>query len=383
MKGLHYTLLLILILVFLCSLYKIKEGFIDSPVDCRHGGYDRPTDNYTLLNPYNYTQTEFIKLQNVLNKISNSKQVQLKNIKGQYQYIPATTDEEIIRELDGVSQLIIQKLNEMYSEPNYQSQFSKTDYDHITVTFDHQNNLNLDFEVFVQEKQRFPYGIQLRVNAIKYNMNPQDMIGNNRIVKNIKNQDAPFHLPSRSLNNDIMDQNGEDIIPPPLNVLSTPHWPILDTINWQSPKPVLNQKAIHINSIKTYNSNLIINPDKFARRIDGGVTDTTLESNCYNNARNYRAEPNVISNKWIPLESEPKCLKQYPCVPVSQGWDSLGVKKPLKPQTPLCNGLRSSTTQAPLRAEFNPTIHTNPRNEGLYSWMFDLYNKQGSGRQFI
>ena len=160
----------------------------------------------------------------------------------------------------------------------------------------------------------------------------------------------------------------------------------MDTINWKAPKSDCDLKSlknIHINSIKAYNSTLIVSPDKYARRIDGGITDTSLESKCYNNARNYKAEPNVISNKWIHLESEPKCLKQWPCVPVSKGWDQLGVKKRTAPDSELCSGLRTSTTQAPLRAEFNPTIHTNPRNEGLYSWMFDLYNQNGEGRVFI
>jgi len=385
--GQEYYISIILIILLVLSLvystYGIVEKYIDTPVRTKHGGFDVPANDYTLLGPYNYTQTEFIKLQNVLDKISSESKVRIKQADEYYKLIPATTDGEMLREMDSITDPILRKINIMYSEPNYQSKFTKTDYDHIEVYTDQRNNINIIYEVFVQEKQRFPYGIKLKIDAIKYNSNPDSMIGNNRIVKNLRNKDKDFRLPSRSLNNDISDINGESVIPPPLSALSTPHWPILDVVNWQSPKRGIHKKMIHINSIKVYNSNLIIYPDKYAPRIDGGINDTSLEYTCYNNARNYRAEPNVIRNKWIPLADEPKCLKQWPCVPVSKCWDKLGVKHPLAKETPLCNGIRSSTTQAPLRGEFNPTIHTNPRNQGLYSWLFDLYTKQGSGRQFI
>jgi len=387
-SGGHYNLTHVLIaLVVILVIYKlgrqVVEGYTDSSSDIKSGGFDRPMDKYTLLDPYNYTQTEFIKLQNTLDTISSDNKKRLDNVDEYHKLIPATTDAEIIRELDSITDPILQKLNQLYSEQNYQSKFTKTDYDTIEIYNDNDNNLNIVYDVFIQEKQRFPYGIKLKIDIIKYNMNPRKPVGNNRIIKNLRNEDEDSRLPSYSLNNDILDIDGRKVIPSPVKALSTPHWPILDTVNWKPPQksPVLQN--IHINSIKLYNSDLIIHPDKPTNNINGGINDTTLEYNCYSNARNYRAEPNVISNKWIPLASEPKCLKQWPCVPVSQDWDRLGVKKPLQNETPLCNGIRSSTTQAPLRAEFNPTIHTNPRNEGLYSWLFDLYNKQGSSRNFI
>jgi hypothetical protein len=391
MKGLHYAYLFIIILiVILTALYNVRENFVDTPIDSNcdsfggHGGYQRPMDKYTLLDPYNYTQTEFIKLQNVLGKMSSQNKVALNNIKGIYEYIPATADAEVLKEIDKATDLLIDKLNKMYSEQYYASKFVKTDYDRINVQYDKDNNLRIRYSIFIQEPQRFPYSVRLKADIIKYNLNPNNMVGNNRIVKNINNeQEPPFRLPSYAFNNDILNTDGKPSFVPPLNALSTPHWPVLDTVNWNPPKNVTEFQQIHINSIQAYNSNLIIRPDIYARRINGGITDTSLESTCYMNARNYKAEPNVIRNKWIPLEWEPKCLKDYPCVPISNDWDALGVKRPLHPQTKLCNGLRHSTTQPPVRAEFNPTIHTNPRNSGLYSWMFDLYNKQGEGRQFM
>jgi len=371
----------IVVIVILCGvIFKFQEHFINSPV---HGGYDRPgACDYATLGPYNFTQTEFIKLQNVLNKFSSGKQIRLASSK-RYSLIPATTDEEIIHELDSITDLILAKLNQLYSEPDYTSQFTKTDYDHIVICHDKDNNLDIIYDMFIQEKQRFPYGVQIRVDLIKYNMNKDDPIGNNRIVKNLKVDKTPFHLPSNAFNNEILNENGGPTVPPPLNALSTPHWPILDTINWSLAPNILNVKAIHINSIKLRNSSLIIYPDKYAPRTGGGISDTSLEYSCYNNARNYLAEPNEISNKWIPLDTEPKYLKQFPCIGVSKTWDKLGIQYPTVPESKYCHGIRSSATQPPLRAEFNPSIHTNPRGEGLYTWLFDLYEKSGEGRQFI
>jgi len=383
MKYQQYYVYIVVIILILCGLsFKFQESFINTPV---HGGFERPSAcAFTTLEPYNYTQTEFIKLQNVLNSFeSQSKPVRLCESAKCYRLIPATTDEEIIHELDSITAIIIDKLNQLYSEPNYKAKFTKTDYDNIIICHDQDNNLNLIYEVFIQEHQRFPYGIQLTIDLIKYNMNKNDMIGNNRIVKNLQVKKDPFHLPSNAFNNEIMHQNGTSIIPSALNALSTPHWPIIDTINWKQPKSVLNIKAVHINSIKLKNSSLIINPNKYAPRTGGGISDTSLEYSCYNNARNYLAEPNHISNKWIPLDTQPKQYKQFPCIGVSKCWDKLGLQYPTSPATKYCNGIRSATTQPPLRAEFNPSIHTNPRGEGLYSWLFDLYEKSGEGRQFI
>ena len=376
-------LIVVVIILILCGLiFKFQENFINTPV---HGGFDRPPAcEFTTLEPYNFTQTEFIKLQNVLNSFSRAKPIRLCDSAKCYKLIPATTDEEMMHELDAITAMIIDKLNQLYSElPHYTAKFTKTDYDNITICHDQDNNINLVYEIFIQEHQRFPYGIQLTVDLIKYNLNKNDMIGNNRMVKNLEIKKAPFHLASHAFNTDILHQNGTSIIPSALNALSTPHWPILDTINWTLPATVLNKKVIHINSIRLKNSSLIIHPNKYAPRTGGGISDTTLEYSCYNNARNYLAEPNQISNKWIPLDTEPKQLKQFPCIGVSKGWDKLGIQYPTVPESKYCHGIRSATTQPPLRAEFNPTIHTNPRGEGLYSWLFDLYEKSGSGRQFI
>jgi hypothetical protein len=288
-----YAAMIILIIILGGYMFKFRENFINSPV---HGGYDRPGPcAYSTNGPYNYTQTEFIKLQDVLDKFQSGKPIQLSNSSKCYTLIPATTDEEIIHELDAITDIILSKLNTLYSEPDYTSKFTKTDYDHIVICHDKDNNLNIVYDIFIQEKQRFPYGVQIRVNLIKYNLNKDDPIGNNRIVKNLKVDKTPFHLPSYAFNNEILNKNGASVIPSPLNALSTPHWPILDTVNWVLPGNILNIKAIHINSIKLRNSSLIIYPDKYAPRIGGGISDTTLEYSCYNNARNYASQkPNIV-----------------------------------------------------------------------------------------
>src|SRR3972149_2234876 len=85
------TLIILVVLIILYSTYGIIEKYIDTPAGVKHGGFNVPTDEYTLLDPYNYTQTEFIKLQNVLDKISNENKIRIKKPNEYYKLIPAIT----------------------------------------------------------------------------------------------------------------------------------------------------------------------------------------------------------------------------------------------------------------------------------------------------
>lgn len=367
------------------------EKFItDYDGDVTSGGWERPMNDYQINKPYNFTQGEFSKLMTVLDNMTQKTYRQLDKPTAGYILKPETSDPELIYELDKITAVVLNEFNRKFSGDilndsgqRYISKFTKTDYDNIKIWHDAKNNLHLIYDIFVQDIQRYPHAIRLKADVIKMNSLPHIMTENNRIVKYLQGRNhTDLGLASYSLNQDVLDIDGHEPLPPPTSAQSTPHYPVLDTINWTPPKELKRTlceigKDMIINKVRFFNSSLIIHPDKFVPRVPGSTNDNKLEYSCYMNARTYRAEPNVIRNKWIPLPDEPKDLKQFPCVPVSKCWDKWGVKHRMQPDAKCCNGLRHSTVQAPLQAEFNPTIHTNPRNEGLYSWLFDLWNESG------
>lgn len=398
----------------------VMEGFVNT--DIRSGGYLKPGEangSYQLNAPYNYTQGEFVKLTNVLEKMptrgcmSGVPKAVLKYPQDYFVLKPETMEPEFKVQLDKISRVVLRRLNRLFNEPGYVSTFELVDYDNVGVAHDGRGNLHFIYDMNVIERQRnfekggnagmLPHSVRLRVDVIK----PSDKMAgcaeggcpgireelnsNWRMIKYLENIQGKRRLASFSLGG---DNSGEHSLffPSPLQALSTPHWPVLDTVNWQSPSSSTDlsecngdlEKQLVINGVRLYNSDLIINPDAPVGVVPGGVNDNRLEFSCYMNARNYKALPNVIANKWIPLADEPTCLKGYPCVPESQCWDKLGVKRRIgEEKDGMCNGLRHSTTMPPVQAEFNPTIHTNPRNEGIYSWLFDLYRQGGdAGRNF-
>lgn len=404
----YILLVIILVILILGIKTKYLEGFTDTNI--RSGGYDRPMDLYQLNAPYNYTQGEYVKLLNVLKEMptkgcgKNAIKTELKNPSDYYTLKPETMGTDFKVQLDKVSNVVVARFNKLFGEKGYKSNWKLVDYDNVKVAHDEQGNMHFIYDMFVQQYQditrnnhgnhkpmgMLPYSVRLRVDLIKprypSDCETQEQNENWRMIKYLLNLQGKRRLASYSLGGDYSEEQSL-FFPSPLQSLSTPHYPVLDTVNWKKPPEVhVSERQladeIIINRVHVYNSNLIIYPDAPTRKIPGGVNDNHLEYSCYMNARNYKAEPNVIANKWIPLADEPKCLKSYPCRKVSQCWDKLGVDRPIEPQTEYCNGVRHSTTLPPVYPEFNPTIHTNPRNEGLYSWLFDLYRQEGEGRNF-
>ena len=82
-------------------------------------------------------------------------------------------------------------------------------------------------------------------------------------------------------------------------------------------------------------------------------------------------EPASIRNKWPTLKSQPKNLKAWPCTPMPEYWNMFGVYPNVKP-TKNCPGIRSSLTQQPLTASYDPSMFNNPRGDNSYDWLFRL-----------
>jgi hypothetical protein len=82
-------------------------------------------------------------------------------------------------------------------------------------------------------------------------------------------------------------------------------------------------------------------------------------------------QPAVVRNKWPRLWSEPRDRKAWPCFPVGQYWDNLGVLSPVACPNGECPGIRSSTQQQPRTPLYWPTITGLPLNAGPNSWLFN------------
>ena len=148
--------------------------------------------------------------------------------------------------------------------------------------------------------------------------------------------------------------------------------------------------GIHVNSIKLFNSNLVLSyagSENMARL--GGTTDNTNEFSAYK-AKNFTPIQDVAKeyNKWPVLNDMPKKVGQWPCKTPSLNWGRDGVPICGKTQkigddmkavddnsdnkfSEKCNGMRSSVKDMPLQPQHWPTLGGLPRNSGENWWLFD------------
>lgn len=159
------------------------------------------------------------------------------------------------------------------------------------------------------------------------------------------------------------DFNEDQMISLPIDVIPTGG--IL--LNNKSKKPLkgLDILYLHINSITLVNSTDIINSYKYLNNVNNIIKDI-------NTHRQDRPEKSVIRNKLKIKEYKPNNIQQFPCIPVSDYWDSNGIYCDNNKITEKCYGKNWATNKYPLTPIYNPTITGLPRNTGYNYWLFDL-----------
>ena len=293
------------------------------------------------------TQSLFDELKELTKKLTNCKKVELKGRCKEHKYIPATTDENLTMDLDNISKLITSKIN---SETN-NFRFIKTEYDSIIEKVDEYGNKHYKYDLFAFDVMN-NYKIRFKVDVIQYVIDIKKT--------NKPHTDYKIGFPSKN-----------QYIPLPTEVITT-SCEVLDAkgVNFHVP-PIT--KTLYINSIKVYNSTLVVNSgsDCFIHRV-GGTMYTSLENHIVKSNNTPFIEPSKVRNKWPTLDTQPVNKGPWPSTQVPFVWNNKGVVNPMPKQGKACPGYTHALNVPELNAEYWPNNIRVPKNSGENDWLFDL-----------
>jgi len=307
----------------------------------------------------NYTEFMRKRLVVDLAKFKNER----RNLKGKCEkekYIWNTTDKFLKDELNQISKIVIERLNNQC-----RFDFNYSGYGDINVKKDCKGNKHYIYELFVWDKVNF-FQVKLNINLIKY---VKKGYVEDCSRENNPNLVFPYYkigIPSK-----------EQLVPTPMDVIPTGNV-VLSTasIKYPVPSPI---EYLYINLIDVENSTLIINhTQKNKDTLCGGFGDG---SECFSFVKGDSdpyIEPAVIRNKWTRLPNQPYCMNTWPCTPKPNDWDSLGVYEPDVKDSKECPGETWAAEYVYPQPTFNPTVTELPRDCGQNYWLFDLTNGSGA-----
>ena len=308
----------------------------------------------------NRTQKLYLKLLDVFKSLSDTCEEKLSKTKRNV-YIQGTIDNRLKTELNEINEILLSKINQKL-KPDFETNFKIVSLDTITELVDPSGNRNFKYLLFTYDKNEV---IQLRlyIDIIKYIVHCPE--------KTQKITCTSIATPGMDTF-EIGYPQPEQLLPLPTQTVNTgaPDLLSADGINIKKIPPIAR---LHINEIKIYNTDSVINANGqcIMDGVCGNIKETSLSSSAFNQPTTPFQEPSCVRNKWMRLPDEPVNVKAWPCGEVSQYWDSQSI-----PITETCGtqftGIRSSTTQIPVSAEYYPTLATIPRNSGPNSWLFSL-----------
>ena len=307
-----------------------------------------------LYENVNRNQTIYMRLVNILNKLSHKKQIRLKDNCKETTYIAGTYDDRLKIEIRQVTEHILNRIN---SKTGFN--FIPVYYDNITEIVDKMGNKNFVYNVYVQDPNE-ELTFRLFVDAVKFvDPRPKSIPPVTCAEVTTPGQDTY----------EIGYPKPEQFIPLPTEVISTPGWLPLSRrgVNIAYIAPI---KSLYINELKIYNSNLVVHANgKCLMDQICGFYDNKLDQSLFNGPTTPFQEPACQRNKWPVLPDQPEGVKAWPCAKVSENWDQWSVFKPTCANTQT-HGIQSSTVPIPVRAEYWPTHATIPRGSGPSYWLF-------------
>jgi len=360
-------------------------SFLSQDKTTEHFSYAKNYDIYNTdmtdihnNNPIRYInmngqQMIYRELVRLFKKLSNVPQKTLQQCTHRL-YKPETTTPEVLNELNEITDKVMHTVRE-----NSQYAFvrnSHSTYDNIDQYTDPQGNVRYVYDVFVQDPVE-SFELRLKIDIIKY-VSEADVKSRAESVPTCTKATRPA-FPTYPGGYPKTRQE----IPLPSQVIPTGRQIIgISGINIKDPLPI---KQLHLNMIRIYNSNLVLNADQICSDLNKleGISDGTIDSGkC--TVKDYKGgcqAPAKVRNRWMLVPGEEKYNPFYNiCDTSAFAWNKHGV---MNPTDGPCTGIRDPSVQQPFIAEYNPTIATIPRWQGPYSWMFELnrgnpQNRSGS-----
>lgn len=307
----------------------------------------------------NKTQFSYINLIKNIKLNQNKKKIKLKSPCNIKKYTESTTDENLKADLNIINNLVVDNLNK-----GNDYKFVKTSYGNITVLKDKKGVYNYIYNVFLQDIKNIIM-INLKINIIVFpDKNIKKYFGHDlETCADITTSAFPVYnigIPSK-----------EQYIPLPTEVIPTAN-DILSTDGIKYPRPI-KPKYMYINMLDILNSTLVVNANKkcLTNFVKGKVCKSP-EFTWVMGDHNPYIQKSVDRNEWPTLYDQPKCQGQWPCTPVNQKWNTDGVYVPKPEPSKLCPGIRWSTKDMALQAQYWPTLATIPRNSGKNAWLFEM-----------
>ncbi len=318
---------------------------------------------YRTMNAQQMIYWELIKL---FQKLSNVKQKTLHNCTYEL-YKPETITPEVQDELNEITDRIMKTLRKNSQYAFVRNTYST--YDNIGQYIDQQGNVRYVYDVFVQDPIE-SFELRLKIDVIKY-VAEADVQSRNNKEANSQIQTCAQATRPAFPTYPIGYPQTRQAIPLPSQVIPTGNQVIgLLGINIRDPLPI---KSLHLNMIRIYNSNLILNADQICpSQHTSGISDGTIDSGkcTVESLLGGCQAPAKVRNRWPLVPGEEKYNPFYNiCDTSAFAWDYQGV---MDPTNGPCTGIRDPSVQQPFIAEYNPTVATIPRWEGPYSWMFQL-----------
>lgn len=364
------TIILLLITLCVVKYYKDQKTFENFDTKITNTLYstdhtDISTKNvvpYIDMNSQQMIYREIVLLFKELSSSSKSKQ--LNNITSKQLLKPETLSVREKNELNQITLVLLNKINQ-----KSQFNFINTGYDNVLQIKDNNNNVQYEYDLFITEPVE---SIQLRIktNIIKYTASSSTSDNSIKTCAEETTPDFPTYPMGYPQNHQYLPLPSQ-VIPSANDIIGN------KGINFNEPSDI---KEIHINYVRIYNSNTILNADELCinNNLQAGTNSTSLENmpfhnDCRNNPCQLKAEE---YNKWIPVPTEHKYNPNHKDCSLNEFvWDSNGVM--IKPENE-CKGINA----IPFTAEYNPTLNELPRFEDNFASTFsrvnqNLQNKNG------
>jgi len=324
-------------------------------------------DACVLYENTNRTQVIYLKLISALKNLSNQDKIKLGPRCKEEVFIQGTSSNRLKEEVNQVTKIILDRLNE-----NTGYNFKSIYLDTITVFEDKSGNKNFIYNVFVNDSNE-EMDIRLYIDVIKY------------IVKCPEKSEP---ITCTSVTTPGMSASGventfeigypqpEQLIPLPSEVITTGGGPDLLSVKGINIHKIPPIKSIHINTVKIYNTNAVINSNnqcitQNGEPTCGNIKGTSLSSSSFNQPTTPFVEPSCVRNKWPVISPIQTDMKAFPAGQASEYWNEKGV-----PMSTTCNtqetGINGSTTDYPITAQYWANNFVVPKWSGPNNWLFSL-----------
>lgn len=369
----NFILLLISMVLFVFVLVNekfIKKDIYDNDIkndNKEKFNFTNENNNCSLFVNTNRTQDIYLKLLTALKNLSNDNKIKLDSNCKEEIYIQGTSPNLLKREVNEITQKIINKLNNILK-----SNFRIIQLDTINVFEDKDENKNFIYNVFINDPNE-ELDIRLFIDVIKYvNKTPKKT---NPITC------AAVTTPGMTASGventfEIGYPQPEQLIPLPTEVITTSGGPDVLSAKGINIHTIPEIKSLYINTIKIYNTNAVINANnqcitQYGEPTCGNINGTSLSSSSFNQITSPFIEPAHIRNPWPIISSAQTDMKAWPYGKKSEYWNKKGV-----PISTTCNtqetGISSSTTEYPVEPSFWRSNYVLPKWSGPNNWLFSL-----------